>query len=70
MPTALLSSPQIRERIELLEKPEIPRIKKMHTLDRLAWSEHFESFLANKYVAAKRFGLEASGRWRRGRHFQ
>jgi len=60
----------IRERIELLEKPEIPRIKKMHTLDRLAWSEHFESFLANKYVAAKRFGLEASGRWRRGRHFQ
>ena len=32
--------------------------KKLHTLDRLAWSENFESFLANKYAAAKRFGLE------------
>lgn len=28
-------------------------------LDRLAWSEMFESFLASKYTAAKRFGLEA-----------
>jgi 2-oxoglutarate dehydrogenase E1 component len=27
-------------------------------LDRLAWSEMFESFLAAKYSAAKRFGLE------------
>ena len=27
-------------------------------LDRLAWSDMFESFLANKYTAAKRFGLE------------
>lgn len=25
---------------------------------RLTWSEMFESFLANKYTAAKRFGLE------------
>jgi 2-oxoglutarate dehydrogenase E1 component len=27
-------------------------------LDRLAWSDLFEKFLANKYSAAKRFGLE------------
>ena len=32
--------------------------KKIHILDRLAWSEMFESFLANKFAAAKRFGLE------------
>ena len=50
----------IRERIELIEKSDIPAQKKMHTLDRLAWSEHFESFLATKYVAAKRFGLEGA----------
>ena len=27
-------------------------------LDRLCWSDHFESFLANKCSTAKRFGLE------------
>lgn len=32
--------------------------RKMHMLDRLAWSDMFETFLANKYTAAKRFGLE------------
>ena len=32
----------------------------MHILDRLAWSENFEKFLANKYAAAKRFGLEGA----------
>jgi hypothetical protein len=32
--------------------------RKLHILDRLAWSEMFESFLANKFAAAKRFGLE------------
>lgn len=32
--------------------------RQLHILDRLAWSEMFESFLANKYTAAKRFGLE------------
>lgn len=30
----------------------------MHILDRLAWSELFEEFLATKFSAAKRFGLE------------
>lgn len=29
-------------------------------LDRLAWSDMFETFLANKYTAAKRFGLEGA----------
>ncbi len=32
----------------------------MHMLDRLAWSDFFETFLANKYTAAKRFGLEGA----------
>lgn len=48
----------LRERIETIEKVEFSKEKKLHTLDRLAWSEMFESFLANKYSAAKRFGLE------------
>ena len=34
--------------------------KKLHILDRLAWSEQFEKFLAAKYAAAKRFGLEGA----------
>ena len=41
-----------------LQIPYTPE-RKLHMLDRLAWSEMFESFLANKYTAAKRFGLEA-----------
>ena len=32
----------------------------MHILDRLCWSESFEKFLAAKYAAAKRFGLEGA----------
>lgn len=48
----------LRDRIETIEKVEFTKEKKLHTLDRLAWSEMFESFLANKYTAAKRFGLE------------
>ena len=35
-----------------------PAEKQLHILDRLAWSDMFESVLANKYAAAKRFGLE------------
>ena len=37
--------------------------RKIHILDRLAWSEMFESFLANKFAAAKRFGLEVLPLW-------
>jgi 2-oxoglutarate dehydrogenase E1 component len=33
-------------------------------LDRLCWSDHFESFLANKYSTAKRFGLEGCEVWK------
>lgn len=37
-----------------LRQVEYTPQKKLHILDRLAWSEMFESFLANKYTAAKR----------------
>ena len=48
----------LRERIETPNKEKFSVEKQLHTYDRLAWSENFESFLANKYAAAKRFGLE------------
>mmetsp|Transcript_20449 Transcript_20449/g.61577 ORF Transcript_20449/g.61577 Transcript_20449/m.61577 type:complete len:1082 (-) Transcript_20449:445-3690(-) len=48
----------LRERIETKDPVVFNKEKKIHILDRLAWSEMFESFLANKYAAAKRFGLE------------
>eukprot|EP00887_Chlorella_sp_A99_P003603 scaffold7.g3603.t1 len=48
----------LRARIETLEPPQYSVQKKLNILDRLTWSEMFESFLANKYTAAKRFGLE------------
>lgn len=48
----------LRERIETPELEPFTVQKKLHTLDRLAWSDMFETFLANKYTAAKRFGLE------------
>lgn len=48
----------IRARIETADPPVYSVEKKLNILDRLTWSEMFESFLANKYTAAKRFGLE------------
>jgi 2-oxoglutarate dehydrogenase E1 component len=48
----------LRERIETKDPIAYSAERKTHILDRLAWSEMFESFLANKYAAAKRFGLE------------
>jgi 2-oxoglutarate dehydrogenase E1 component len=48
----------LRARIETAEPPAFPPAKRLNVLDRLAWSETFESFLAAKYTAAKRFGLE------------
>lgn len=48
----------LRERIETPTLEPFSVQKKLHTLDRLAWSDMFETFLANKYTAAKRFGLE------------
>jgi len=50
----------IRARVETLEKKKYSKKRKLHLLDRIAWSEMFESFLANKYTAAKRFGLEGA----------
>lgn len=48
----------LRERIETPAEAVFTPQKKRHTLDRLAWSEMFETFCANKFTAAKRFGLE------------
>lgn len=48
----------IRDRIETAEPPKFTVEKKLNVLDRLTWGEKFESFLNNKYSAAKRFGLE------------
>jgi 2-oxoglutarate dehydrogenase E1 component len=40
----------LRERIETPEPVPFSRKEKLHTLDRLAWSDMFETFLANKYT--------------------
>jgi len=48
----------IRSKIETAEPFKFSVDKKLNVLDRLTWSERFESFLNNKYSAAKRFGLE------------
>ncbi|MEW5306228.1 MAG: hypothetical protein WDW36_008709 [Sanguina aurantia] len=48
----------IREKIETIEVPQYSVQQKKNIMDRLAWSELFESFLANKHTSAKRFGLE------------
>ena len=39
-------------------QPQMSPERKLHNLDRLAWSDMFETFLSRKYSAAKRFGLE------------
>jgi len=48
----------IRERIEKQQAAPMSKDTKLNTLDRLIWSYYFEEFLATKYTAAKRFGLE------------
>ncbi|XP_019181255.1 PREDICTED: 2-oxoglutarate dehydrogenase, mitochondrial-like [Ipomoea nil] len=48
----------LRERIETQTKPEYSRERREVILDRLIWSSQFENFLATKWTAAKRFGLE------------
>ncbi len=48
----------IREQIETPQAHVFSKEEKLRMLDRLCWSDHFESFLANKYSTAKRFGLE------------
>ena len=59
-PAMLSSTEPCRPRCALSAAPpprqvEYSAQKKLHILDRLAWSEMFESFLANKYTAAKRW---------------
>ncbi|PHT54347.1 2-oxoglutarate dehydrogenase, mitochondrial [Capsicum baccatum] len=48
----------LRERIETPTLWEYNRERREVILDRLMWSTQFENFLATKWVAAKRFGLE------------
>lgn len=50
----------LRDRIELSTPFKFSAERKKMILDRLAWSDMFETFLANKYAAAKRFGLEGA----------
>ncbi len=44
--------------VESFKQPKFSQKEKLQILDRVAWSEMFETFLANKYSSAKRFGLE------------
>ena len=54
----------LRARIETAERQEYSQEEKLRILDRLTWSEMFESFLANKYTAAKRWvGGAGWGGW-------
>lgn len=50
----------IRTRVESLVKLDEPKSKTMHILERLAFSDVFENFLANKYNTTKRFGLDGA----------
>ncbi|CAD5172470.1 unnamed protein product [Musa acuminata subsp. malaccensis] len=48
----------IRDKIETVKPREYSRERREVILDRLIWSTEFENFLATKWTAAKRFGLE------------
>ncbi|GAA0161965.1 dehydrogenase [Lithospermum erythrorhizon] len=48
----------LRDRIETPTPMEYNRQRREVILDRLIWSTQFENFLATKWTAAKRFGLE------------
>ncbi|CAL9111680.1 unnamed protein product [Musa acuminata var. zebrina] len=48
----------IRDKIETVKPREYSRDRREVILDRLIWSTEFENFLATKWTAAKRFGLE------------
>jgi 2-oxoglutarate dehydrogenase E1 component len=50
----------IREQMETPDEVSYSKDKRMKILDRLAWAHHFEAFVAKKYVAVKRFGLEGA----------
>eukprot|EP00271_Cylindrocystis_brebissonii_P012890 TRINITY_DN32392_c0_g1_i1.p1 TRINITY_DN32392_c0_g1~~TRINITY_DN32392_c0_g1_i1.p1 ORF type:complete len:1065 (-),score=252.79 TRINITY_DN32392_c0_g1_i1:1649-4843(-) len=48
----------LRERIETASQRSYPKARREAILDRLMWSSNFENFIAQKWGAAKRFGLE------------
>ena len=48
----------LRDRIESTAAKGYSKAKKKAILDRLMWSELFETFCSKKFTAAKRFGLE------------
>ncbi|KAJ3157719.1 hypothetical protein HDU89_000096 [Geranomyces variabilis] len=48
----------LRQRFEVPTKYSYTKDQKMMILDRLMWSSEFERFVATKYPAEKRFGLE------------
>lgn len=48
----------LREKIETPVPTHYNRERRLVMLDRLIWSSQFENFLATKWTAAKRFGLE------------
>ncbi|KAL3521051.1 hypothetical protein ACH5RR_019200 [Cinchona calisaya] len=50
----------LRDRIETPTPMEYTRERREVILDRLMWSSQFENFLATKWTAAKRFGLEGA----------
>lgn len=50
----------IRTKIEHLVKEEDSKAKRIHILERLAFSVVFERFLGNKYNTTKRFGLDGA----------
>ena len=48
----------IRDQVENPKFREYTKEKKLHIHERLAFADHFEKYLANKFNTAKRFGLE------------
>lgn len=48
----------IRDQIETPKWMKFSKQKKLHIYERLAFADHFEEFLANKFNTTKRFGLE------------
>jgi len=48
----------VRDRVENPQFMVFSKEKRMHIYERLAFADHFEKFLANKFNTAKRFGLE------------
>lgn len=48
----------IRDQVENPKWMHFDKAKRMHIYERLAFADHFETFLASKFNTAKRFGLE------------